>query len=204
MKQLVQNVSNGELSVADVPRPMAGPGSMLVQTSFSLISAGTERAVLELGRKSLVGKARSRPDLVRKVIDTARSEGIATTYAEVRGRLGEPNALGYSLSGIVIEACDDPPAAPGELVACAGAGHASHAEIVAVPRLLCARVPEGVAAEDAAYATVAAIALHGFRLTNCALGDVVAIIGLGLVGQLAVELVAAAGCVPLGFDPDPN
>src|SRR4051794_37310214 len=201
MKQLLQNVSSGELTVDEVPAPTPGPASMLVATRFSVISAGTERAVLEVGRASLVGKARARPDLVKKVVESARTEGLGTTYAKVRGRLGEPNALGYSLAGIVLEACDGAPAGPGELVACAGAGHASHAEVVAVPRNLCARVPEGVKPEDAAYSTIASIALHGVRLTGVGLGDVVAVVGLGLVGQLTLDLVAAAGCVALGVDP---
>jgi predicted dehydrogenase/threonine dehydrogenase-like Zn-dependent dehydrogenase len=204
MKQLLQNVSTGEITVEEVPAPVHGPATLLVAPRFSLISAGTERAVLELGRASLVEKARARPDLVQKVVDSARTEGIAATYAKVRGRLGEPNALGYSLAGTVLEGCADGPAAPGELVACAGAGWASHAEVVNVPRHLCARVPAGVAAEDAAYSTVAAIALHGIRLAELHLGDVAAVIGLGLVGQLALELLAAAGCVPLGIDPDPR
>src|SRR3954454_5595926 len=201
MKQLLQNVSSGELTVDEVPAPARGPASLLVATRYSVISAGTERAVLEVGRASLVGKARARPDLVKKVVESARTEGLATTYAKVRGRLGEPNALGYSLAGVVLEACDGAPAAPGELVACAGAGHASHAEIVSVPRNLCARVPEGVPPEDAAYATVASIALHGVRLAGVGLGDVVAVVGLGLVGQLTLELLAAAGCEVLGIDP---
>jgi predicted dehydrogenase/threonine dehydrogenase-like Zn-dependent dehydrogenase len=202
MKQLLQNVSSGEITVEDVPAPARGPAQLLLATRYSLISAGTERAVLEVGRSSLVGKARARPDLVRKVLDSAREEGLATTFAKVRGRLGDPNALGYSLSGVVLEACEDAPAAPGELVACAGVGYASHAEVVAVPRNLCARVPEGVDAEDAAYGTVASIALHGVRLSEVGLGDVVAVIGLGLVGQLTLELLAATGCVALGLDLD--
>lgn len=202
MKQLLQNVSSGEITVEDVPAPARGPAQLLLATRYSLISAGTERAVLEVGRSSLLGKARARPDLVRKVLDSAREEGLATTYAKVRGRLGDPNALGYSLSGVVLEACEDAPAAPGELVACAGVGYASHAEVVAVPRNLCARVPEGVDAEDAAYGTVASIALHGVRLSEVGLGDVVAVIGLGLVGQLTLELLAATGCVALGLDLD--
>ncbi|MHB8658452.1 MAG: bi-domain-containing oxidoreductase [Solirubrobacteraceae bacterium] len=202
MKQLLQNVSTGEITVEDVAAPSKGPASLLVATRFSLISAGTERAVLEIGRASLVGKARARPDLVSKVVESARNEGVLATYQKVRGRLGDPNALGYSLSGMVIEACSDAPAAPGELVACAGAGLASHAEIVAVPRTLCARVPGGVAAEDAAYSTVASIALHGVRLAGLQLGDVAAVVGLGLVGQLTVELLTAAGCVVVGCDPD--
>ena len=202
MKQLLQNVSTGEITVEEVPAPARGPRSLLVATRFSVISAGTERAVVELGRASLIGKARARPDLVKKVVESARDRGLATTYAKVRGRLGEPNALGYSLSGIVLEACEDAPAGPGDLVACAGAGHASHAEVVAVPRNLCARVPDGVSAEDAAYATVATIALHGVRLSDVELGGVAAVIGLGLVGQLTLELLRAAGCVALGVDPD--
>ncbi|GAC1438999.1 MAG: bi-domain-containing oxidoreductase [Solirubrobacteraceae bacterium] len=202
MRPLLQNVSTGEITVDEVPAPMRGPSSMLVATRYSLISAGTERAVLEIGRSSLVAKARARPDLVRQVIESAKTEGVATTVAKVRGRLGEPNALGYSLCGVVLEACDGAPAAPGELVACAGAGHASHAEIVSVPRLLCARVPENVPPENAAYGTVASIALHGVRLADLRLGDVAAVVGLGLVGQLTLELLAAAGVVALGVDPD--
>jgi predicted dehydrogenase/threonine dehydrogenase-like Zn-dependent dehydrogenase len=202
MKQLLQNVSTGEITIDEVPAPTRGAASLLVATRFSLISAGTERAALQIGRASLIGKAKARPDLARTVIESARTEGLGSTYAKVRGRLGDPNALGYSLAGVVVEACDDAPAAPGELVACAGAGLASHAELVSVPRTLCARVPDGVAAEEAAYATVAAIALHGFRLADVRLGDVVAVVGLGLVGQLAADLAAAAGCVVLGCDPD--
>jgi predicted dehydrogenase/threonine dehydrogenase-like Zn-dependent dehydrogenase len=204
MKQLLQNVSTGEITIEEVPAPARIPGAMLVATRFSVISAGTERAALEIGRASLVGKARQRPDLVSKVVESARQEGLATTYAKVRGRLGEPNALGYSLCGVVLEACDDAPAGPGDLVACAGAGLASHAEVVSVPRLLCARVPEGVEPQDAAYSTIASIALHGVRLANVGLGDVAAVVGLGLVGQLTLELLRAAGCVALGVDPDPR
>jgi predicted dehydrogenase/threonine dehydrogenase-like Zn-dependent dehydrogenase len=202
MRQLLQNVSTGEITVEDLPAPQNGPASLLVATRYSLISAGTERAVLEVGRSSLIGKARARPDLVRKVIDSAREEGLTTTYAKVRGRLGEPNALGYSSAGIVLNACADAPAAPGELVACAGVRYASHAEVVAIPRNLCARVPQGVSAEDAAYGTVASIALHGVRLSGVVLGDVAAVIGLGLVGQMTLELLAAAGCVAVGVDPN--
>jgi len=204
MRQLLQNVSTGEITIEDVPAPARGRTSVLVATSFSVISAGTERAVLEVGRASLVGKARARPDLVKKVAESARTEGLAATYAKVRGRLGEPNALGYSSCGIVLEACDGAPAAPGDLVACAGAGHASHAEVVAIPRNLCAKVPEGVAAQDAAYGTIASIALHGVRLADIGVGDVAAVIGLGLVGQLTLELLGASGCVAVGVDPDPR
>src|SRR5437763_6400857 len=204
MRQLIQEISGGGVRVEEVPAPLRPTGFVLVGARASVISAGTERAALEIGRASLVAKARARPDLVRKVIDTARSEGIGATYAKVRGQLAEPMARGCSRCGEVVAVGGDAPAAPGELVACAGAGYACHAEVVAVPHNLCARVPEGVSPDDAASATVAAIALHGLRLTGVGLGDVVAVIGLGLVGQLALELVAAAGCVPLGLDPDPD
>lgn len=202
MKQLLQNMGTGEVAVAEVPVPARGAGELLVATRYSVISAGTERAILEIGRSSLIGKARARPDLARKVVESARTEGVRTTYQKVRGRLGEPTALGYSLAGTVVEAGDGAPAAPGEMVACAGAGRASHAEVVAIPRRLCARVPDNVAGEDAAYATVAAIALHGTRLVGVELGDVVAVVGLGLVGQITLELLAAAGCVAMGLDLD--
>jgi predicted dehydrogenase/threonine dehydrogenase-like Zn-dependent dehydrogenase len=202
LKQLLQNMGTGEVAVAEVPVPARGAGELLVATRYSVISAGTERAILEIGRSSLIGKARARPDLARKVVESARTEGVRTTYQKVRGRLGEPTALGYSLAGTVVEAGDDAPAAPGEMVACAGAGRASHAEVVSVPRRLCARVPDNVAGEDAAYATVAAIALHGTRLVGVELGDVVAVVGLGLVGQLTLELLAAAGSVAMGLDLD--
>jgi predicted dehydrogenase len=202
MRQLLQNVSTGEITVQEVPPPSRGDADVLIATRFSVISAGTERAVLDTGRRSLAGKARSRPDLVRKVVDTARTEGVASAYAKVRARLDEPNPLGYSLAGIVLDACEGSPAAPGELVACAGARLASHAEVVAVPRTLCARIPPGVTAQDAAYATVATIALHGVRLSEVGLGDVAAVVGLGLVGQLTLELLRASGCVAVGLDPD--
>jgi predicted dehydrogenase/threonine dehydrogenase-like Zn-dependent dehydrogenase len=203
MKQLLQ-YPDGDIAVGEIPPPARLPGQVLVATRYSLISAGTERATVEQGRASLVSKARARPELVKKVVESAREEGISATYAKVRGKLGEAKALGYSLSGVVLEAGDDAPAGPGELVACAGAGYASHAEIVSVPRLLCARVPEDVAPEDAAYGTVGSIALHGVRLAEVGLGDVAAVVGLGLVGQMTLELLAASGCVALGTDLDPR
>ncbi|MDX6664075.1 MAG: hypothetical protein QOG68_281, partial [Solirubrobacteraceae bacterium] len=204
VRQLIQDVSTGDLTVADVPAPAPAAGALLVATRCSLISAGTERATIDLGNRSLLGKARARPELARKVIDSVRDEGLRVAAQKVRGRLAEPNALGYSSCGVVLEAPADFPAGPGDLVACAGAGHAVHAEIVSVPRNLCARVPAGVEPAAAAYGTVATIALHGVRLAEVGLGDVVGVVGLGLVGQLTMDLVRAAGAVPLGLDPDPG
>lgn len=202
MRQLVQDTQSGAIEVVDAPAPGRPDSHLLVASVASVISAGTERALTDLGRKTLAGKAHARPDLARKVIDAARDEGLRTTFDKVRGRLGEPTVLGYSSCGVVLESPTDFPAGPGDLVACGGAGRAAHAEVVAVPRNLCARVPDDVPAEDAAYATLAAIALHGFRLTGARLGEVIAVIGLGLVGQLTMDIIAAAGCVPLGVDPD--
>lgn len=203
MRQLLQNVSTGQITVEDVAPPQWEEGRVLVAVRHSLISAGTERAIMDLGKASLVAKARARPDLVRKVVDSARQEGVVAAATKVRARLSEPNALGYSLCGTVLEASDDLDALPGDLVACAGAGLASHAEVVSVPVNLCARVPEGVPSEHAAYATVASIALHGVRLSETGLGDVAAVIGLGLVGQLTMQLLRASGCVAIGFDLNP-
>jgi polar amino acid transport system substrate-binding protein len=201
MRQLLQDRNSGTISIEEVPVPVRTPAGLLVATRFSLISAGTERAAVEMGNKSLAGKARARPDLVRKVVESAREEGPAATLAKVRGQLDHPNALGYSSSGIVLEAPPESPAGPGDLVACAGAFFASHAEIVNVPRTLVARVPDSVGAEDAAYSTLAAIALHGVRLCELRLGEVAVVVGLGLVGQLTLELVAASGCTAIGVDP---
>lgn len=203
MKQVVQDLDSGAVEVVEVAAPCPPAAGVLVSTRYSLISAGTERAMLAFGRQSLVGKARARPDLARQVLASARAEGLAATYHRARGRLAAPRPLGYSSAGIVLESAGGVPARAGELVACAGAGYANHAEIVSIPPHLCARVPEGVQAQDAAYATLGAIALHGLRTAHVGLGEIVAVIGLGLVGQLAMDLAAAAGAIAIGFDPNP-
>jgi len=202
MKQVFQNSATGEVGVHEVPAPGRAPGSLLIATRFSLISAGTERAIVEAAQEGVVTKLRHRPELARKTLDAARKDGFGPTVQRVRGRSQLPNALGYSSCGTVLEAPPESTIVPGSMVACAGVGYASHAEVVAVPRLLCVAVPSGVAAQDAAYATAASIALHGVRLTGARLGEVVAVIGLGLIGQLTLQLAAAAGCVPVGLDLD--
>ncbi|MHB1593653.1 MAG: bi-domain-containing oxidoreductase [Streptosporangiaceae bacterium] len=204
MKQIVQPVSGGPVDVLEVPRPVAGPTEVLVRTVASVISAGTERAVTELAQASLLAKARARPDLVRQVVRKARIDGLAATTQAVRGRLAQDVPLGYSAAGIAVEV--GPAVAgirPGQLVATGGAGKASHAEFQAVPGLLCAVVPEGVAPADAAFATVASIALHALRLAEAGPGSKIAVIGLGLIGQLAARLAMAAGCDVAGIDPAP-
>jgi predicted dehydrogenase/threonine dehydrogenase-like Zn-dependent dehydrogenase len=202
MKQVVQPVSGGPVEVLDVPRPAIGPTEVLVRTMASVISPGTERAVTTLAQSSLLAKARARPDLVRQVVRKARAEGLAATAQTVRSRLASDVPLGYSAAGLVVAAgAAVAGIMPGQLVATGGAGAASHAEFQAVPGLLCAVVPDGVPAQDAAFATLASIPLHALRLASVGPGSKVAILGLGLIGQLAARLAMAAGCDVAGIDP---
>jgi predicted dehydrogenase/threonine dehydrogenase-like Zn-dependent dehydrogenase len=204
MKQVVQNYRTGDLTVDEVPPPVLRPGGVLVRTAYSLISAGTERTVVSTAQSSLLGKARSRPDLVRQVLDSVKNEGIRATYEKVSSRLNQIKPLGYSASGTVIAIGEGVRGiAVGDRVACAGAGYASHAELLFVPQNLCSRLPEGTSLEAACYTTVGAIALHGIRQSEARLGETVAVIGLGLVGQLAVQMLKAAACRVLGVDIDP-
>jgi len=204
MKQVVQDVRKGETSVLEVPVPQAMPGTALVRTVASLVSVGTERALVEFAGKTLLGKARSRPDLVRQVIEKARREGLLTTFDAVQNQLDQPLPLGYSSAG-VIEAVGDGLSGfqVGDRVACAGGGYAVHAEYVVVPQNLIAKLPAEVDFEAGAFATLGAIALHGFRLGEPQLGDRVAVIGLGLLGLLAARIAQAAGCAVFGVDTDP-
>jgi predicted dehydrogenase/threonine dehydrogenase-like Zn-dependent dehydrogenase len=203
MKQLLQNLKTGEGVVADVPAPVAQRGRVLVRAASSLVSAGTERAFVELGRKGLVGKAKERPDLVRKVVEKVRSEGLLNTFRAVREKLDESHALGYSAAGVVVEVGEGVTEfQAGERVACAGTGYAAHAELLCVPQNLCARLPEGVDFEGGAFATLGAVALQGVRLAEPTLGESVVVIGLGLLGQLAAQLLKANGCRVFGVDLD--
>jgi predicted dehydrogenase/threonine dehydrogenase-like Zn-dependent dehydrogenase len=202
VKQIVQPASGGPVALLDVPRPVPEPAEVLVRTICSVISPGTERAVTALARSSLLAKARARPDLVRQVVQKARTEGLAATRQAVKGRLAQDVPLGYSAAGLVIEVGSAVSGIrPGQLVATGGAGKANHAEFQAVPGLLCAAVPAGVSAQDAAFTTIAAIALHGLRMAEAGPGAKVVVVGLGLIGQLAARLAMAAGCDVAGIDP---
>lgn len=209
MKQVLQHARTGEISVADVPAPQLLPGCVLVRVAASVVSAGTERASAEFASKSLVQKARARPDLVREVIGKIQRDGILSAVQAVRSRLDQPQTLGYSSAGTVIAAGEGvTDLQPGDRVACAGAGFAMHAEIACVPRLLVAKISTGdgeteTPFEEAAFATLGAVALHGIRTAEVKLGDLVAVIGLGLLGQLTVQLLKAAGCRVLGLDINP-
>lgn len=209
MKQVLQHAGTGEITVEEVPAPQLLPGCVLVHIAASVVSAGTERASAEFARKSLLQKAQSRPDLVREVISKVQRDGIYSAIQAVRNRLDQPQSPGYSSAGTVIavgEGVVD--LQPGDRVACAGAGFAVHAEIACVPRLLVARIPsrpnvgDEVPFDQAAFATLGAVALHGIRNSEAKLGDTVAVIGLGLLGQLTVQLLKAAGCHVLGIDID--
>ncbi len=204
MKQVLQNLRNGQISVENIPAPQVKTNTALVQNAFSLVSAGTERMVVEFAEKSLAGKARSRPDLVRQVLDKAGREGIIPTLQSVFNRLDQPMVLGYSSAGTIIETGTGLHGfQPGDRVACAGAGHAVHADYVTVPKNLLVKLPDTVSFEEAAFTTLGAIAMHGFRLAEPQLGERVGVIGLGLLGLLAAQIARAAGCKVIGFEPDP-
>lgn len=205
MKQLLQFMRDGQTIVADVPVPAVRPGMALVRTGASLVSAGTERMLVEFAEKNMLAKARSRPDLVRQVLEKARREGILSTVEATFNRLDQPMALGYSSAGTIVAVGEGLQGfKPGDRVACAGGGYAVHAEYEVVPQNLLIKLPEGVDFESAAFATLGAIALQGFRLATPQVGERVAIIGLGLLGLLSVGIAQAAGCQVFGVDLDPQ
>jgi predicted dehydrogenase/threonine dehydrogenase-like Zn-dependent dehydrogenase len=196
-------MKDGRIVVLDVPVPALRPQGALVCTAWSLISAGTEGAKVDLGQKSLLAKARSRPDQVKQVMDKVRAEGVLRTYRTVKARLEEQSPIGYSSAGLVTQLGELAVGlAVGDRVACGGGDYANHAEFAYVPATLCARVPEGVSLDEASFATVGAVALQGVRQSGVTVGDRVAVIGLGLVGQITVQLLRAAGCEVAGADLD--
>ena len=205
MKQLLQNIKNGKTTVEDIPVPTPREGQALVKVAASLVSAGTERMVVEFAEKSYIGKARSRPDLVKQTLDKAKREGVMPTVQAVFNRLDQPMALGYSTAGTIVALGKNMQGFKvGQRVACAGGGYATHAEYNVVPRNLLTPLPKNVDFESAAFTTLGAIAMHGFRLGEPQLGENVAVIGLGLLGLLTIQLAAAAGCNVLGIDLDPK
>jgi predicted dehydrogenase/threonine dehydrogenase-like Zn-dependent dehydrogenase len=210
MKQVLQDARTGEISVEEVPAPQLLPGCVLVRIAASVVSAGTERASAEFARKGLLQKAKSRPDLVREVIAKVQRDGIFSAIQAVRSRLDQPQSPGYSSAGTILEIGEGvTDLQPGERVACAGAGIAVHAEVACVPRLLVARIPsrdlrDEVSFDEAAFATLGAVALHGVRTAEVKLGETVAVVGLGLLGQLTVQLLKTAGCRVFGMDIAPD
>ncbi len=205
MKQVVQDYKTGELRLEEVPAPICWPGGVVVRAAYSLVSTGTERMKVSQARMNPVQMAKARPDKVRQVLQSVKQVGVMETYEKVKERLSALTSLGYSLAGTVVEVgggIDE--LAIGDRVACAGEGIACHAEFVFVPRNLCVRIPDGVELRDAAFSTVGAIAMNGVRQGQVALGDAVLVVGLGLVGLLAVQLLKASGCRVIGVDLDPT
>lgn len=202
MKQVVQSYKTGEVTLREVPVPQCGNKRILVRNSHSLISLGTERSTIELGRKSLLGKAASRPDLVRRAWDKAKKEGLLKTWQEAMGRLDTPTPLGYSSAGVV-EQCGTAATefSPGDRVACVGQGFASHAEFVSIPVNLAAQIPKGVTDDEAAFGMLGIIALHGVRSANLTFGSHVVVMGLGLLGLLTIQILRAYGCEVIAIDP---
>jgi predicted dehydrogenase/NADPH:quinone reductase-like Zn-dependent oxidoreductase len=199
MRALLEDTKSGEVAAYDVPAPELQKGGILVRTAYSAISSGTEKATVETGRKSLLGKAMARPDLVKQVIEYARSNGLAAAHQKVQTRLNTLTALGYSCSGLVLEA-SSAGFQPGDRVACAGSGYASHCEVNFVPANLAVLVPENVGLQAASLTTIGAIAVQGVRQANVTFGETVAVIGVGLVGVLAMQVLRAAGCRVIAID----
>ena len=199
MKQILQNLKSGQIQVADVPCPRVRPGHLLIQSRASLISAGTERMLVEFGKASLLAKARAQPEKVRQALDKIRTDGLLPTMEAVFSRLDEPLPLGYCNAGVVVEVGEG---VEGWSVGDRVANNGPHAEMVCVPCNLCAKIPDGVSDEQAAFAFLAAIGLQGIRLLAPTLGETVVVIGLGLIGLMAVQLLRANGCHVLGIDID--
>ncbi len=201
VKQVAQNYKSGELSVLEVPTPACKDGGVLVRSRYSLISTGTEMMKVHEAKMSLLSKARSRPDQVRKVLDTVAQQGLRSAYTKAINRLDSYTPLGYSCCGVVVEVGRGAEEfSPGQLVACAGNEYALHAEVNWIPVNLCVPVPDGVSAPVAAFSTVGAIAMHGVRRAETQLGDTACVVGLGLVGQLVVQLLVASGVRVVGLD----
>ena len=199
MRQVLQNLKTGCIELAEIPCPRAGTGQVLIRTTRSLISAGTERMLLEFGSAGLIGKTQQQPDKVRLVLDKVRTDGVLSTVRAVRHKLDQPLPLGYCNVGVVMElGAGVSSFSIGDRIACNG----KHAEVVSVPMHLCARIPDDVSDDQAAFTVVGAVALHGIRLARPTMGEAIAVIGLGLIGQMTVQLLRAHGCRVLGIDLD--
>ncbi|MFH0887167.1 MAG: bi-domain-containing oxidoreductase, partial [bacterium] len=201
MKQVIQNYKSGELQLVEVPDPLLRQGGVLLKTRNSLVSAGTEKLMISLAKKGYLGKAMARPDLVKQVISKIKVDGLTDAYKAVMSRLDTPTTLGYSSSGIVKEASADISGLrAGDRIACFGDGFATHSEMSFIPRNMMVKIPEGVSFEEAAFVGLGAIALNAIRVAELSFGESVAVIGLGLLGQISVQMLKAFGCRVIGID----
>ncbi len=199
MKQILQNLSSGETSLADIPSPKVRAGHLLIQTSRSLVSAGTERMLVEFGKANFLEKARQQPEKVRMVLDKVKTDGIMPTLEAVRNKLDQPLPMGYCNVGTVLEVGAG---VTGFSVGDRVASNGKHAEVVCIPQNLCAKIPDAVSDEAAAFTVIGAIGLQGIRLLQPTLGEAVVVTGLGLIGLMTVQLLRAHGCRVLGLDYD--
>ena len=203
MNQLTQKLGSGEMIIQSLPIPQIGKGMVLVKNHYSLISAGTEGSTVSAARKSLIGKAKERPQQVKQVLESLKNQGPLQTYRSVQKKLDAYSPLGYSCSGEIIDIGEGVTEFQvGDKVACAGAGYANHSEIVSVPINLCVKLDEQADLRDASYNTLGAIALQGIRQADLRLGETCAVIGLGLLGQLSCLMLKASGVKVVGIDID--
>ena len=200
MKQILQSLKDGTTQLSDVPTPRVSTGSLLINTSTTLVSAGTERMLVDFGKANWIDKARQQPDKVRMVLDKVRTDGLATTIEAVQSKLDQPLALGYCNVGVVSELGRG---VEGFAVGDRVVSNGKHAEVVCVPKNLCAKIPDGVSDEAASFTVLAAIGLQGIRLVNPTMGECVVVTGLGLIGLVTVQMLRAQGCRVLGIDFDP-
>ncbi|WP_434926539.1 bi-domain-containing oxidoreductase [Shewanella sp. HL-SH2] len=203
MKQVTQTLRTGVVEVNEVPVPTLTDAFVLVRNTASVISAGTEKTKIDMGKKNLFQKAKARPDLVKQVLQKIQTEGLKKTFQTVKSRLDSPSPLGYSCAGVVVAAGGLVEGIqPGDRVACGGADYANHAEFVTIPKNLVVKIPENVTDEEAAFTTVGSIAVQGVRLAEPRLGETFLVLGLGLLGQIAVQLLRANGCNVIATDLD--
>jgi predicted dehydrogenase/threonine dehydrogenase-like Zn-dependent dehydrogenase len=203
MKQIIQSYKTGKMEVIEVPIPACDENGILAQTSYSLISAGTEKMLIDIAKKSMLGKAKARPDLVQQVLNKIKKEGLLTTFKKVKTKLEVPIPLGYSCAGrVLMTGSKIKTLQPDDRVACAGAGFANHAEVNYIPKNLAVKIPDSVTDEQAAFTTLAAIALQGVRQCNPTIGEKVVVIGIGLIGLITVQLLKSNGCDVLAVDID--
>ena len=203
MRTIAADLKTGKVGIFDVPEPELRAGGVLVRTEFSAISSGTERNTIDTSKKSLLGKALARPDLVKQVVESAKANGVLVAYQKVRARLDSFSSLGYSSSGTILAVADGiSEFMPGDRVACAGAGYAGHSEVNFVPTNLVVKVPATVPMDAASLTTIGSIAMQGLRQGTVALGETVLVVGTGLLGVLAIQLARSAGCRVIAVDRD--
>src|SRR3989339_524281 len=199
MKQLLQNLRTGNTELVEIPYPHCKPGCLLIRSINSLISAGTERMLIEFSKSSLLSKAKSQPEKVKQVINKIKTDGLFNTINTVRSQLDQSIPLGYCNAGVILEVGEG---VEGFEVGDRVISNGAHAEIICVPKNLCAKVPENVSNEEAAFTVLSSIALQGVRLMQPTMGERIVVIGLGLIGLITVQLLKANGCEVLGIDFD--